>query len=59
MDLIKTGIGLSKTIKNVARFREILTVFSKNGFQSLIIKSGLGREVPGLRTASTDEDDCP
>lgn len=56
MDLIKTGIGLSKTIKNVARFREILTVFSKNGFQSLIMKSGLGTEVPGLSTSSSDED---
>lgn len=42
MDLIKTGIGLSKTIKNVARFREILAVFSKNGFGRLISRSGLG-----------------
>jgi len=56
MDLIKTGIGLSKTIKNVARFREILTVFSKNGFQSLIMKSGLGTEVPGLSSSSSDAD---
>jgi ubiquinone biosynthesis protein len=47
MDLIKTGINLTKTIKNVARFREILTVFSKNGFHSLIIKYGLGREISG------------
>ncbi len=55
MDLIKTGIGLSKTIKNVARFREILTVFSKNGFHSLIIKSGLSKELPGL--SSNDEEE--
>jgi ubiquinone biosynthesis protein len=48
MDLIKTGIGLSKTIKNVARSREILTVFSRNGFHSLILKAGLGQEVSGV-----------
>lgn len=42
MDLIKTGIGLTKTIKNMARFREILAVFSKNGFGGLITKTGLG-----------------
>lgn len=42
MDLIKTGLGLSKTIKNMARFREILGVFSKNGFGGLITKTGLG-----------------
>lgn len=47
MDLVRTGISLTKTIKNVARFREILTVFSKNGFHSLIIKYGLGQEVSG------------
>lgn len=50
MDIIKTGIGLTKTIKNVARFREILTVFSKNGFRPFIIKSGMGQEVEGVRT---------
>ncbi len=48
MDLIKTGIGLSKTIKNVSRFREILGVFSKNGFGGLITKAGMGASVPGL-----------
>jgi ubiquinone biosynthesis protein len=49
MDIIKTGIGLTKTIKNVARFREILTVFSKNGFRPFIIKSGMGQEVEGIK----------
>lgn len=42
MNLIKTSIGLSKTIKNMSRFREILAVFSKNGFGKLITRSGLG-----------------
>jgi ubiquinone biosynthesis protein len=51
MDIIKTGIGLTKTIKNVARFREILTVFSKNGFRPFIIKSGMGQEVEGIKSS--------
>lgn len=54
MDLVRTGISLTKTIKNVARFREILSVFSKNGFHSLIIKYGLGQEVSG--NISSEED---
>lgn len=48
MDLIKTGIGISKTIKNVARFREILTVLSRHGFSELIVKSGLDKVIPGF-----------
>lgn len=48
MDLIKTSIGISKTIKNVARFREILTVLSRHGFSELIIKSGLDKVIPGF-----------
>lgn len=48
MDIIKTGIGISKTIKNVARFREILTVLSRHGFSELILKSGLDKVIPGF-----------
>lgn len=48
MDLIKTGLGISKTIKNVSRFREILTVLSRNGFAELIVKSGLDKLIPGF-----------
>lgn len=48
MDLIKTGIGITKTIKNVSRFREILTVLSRNGFSELIVKSGLDKIIPGF-----------
>lgn len=46
MDIIKTGIGISKTIKNVSRFREILTVLGRHGFSPLIIKSGLDKLIP-------------
>jgi ubiquinone biosynthesis protein len=48
MDLIKTGIGISKTIKNVSRMREILTVLSRHGFSELIVKSGLDKVIPGF-----------
>lgn len=48
MDIIKTGIGISKTIKNVSRFREILTVLSRHGFSELIVKSGLDKLIPGF-----------
>jgi ubiquinone biosynthesis protein len=48
MDLIKTGIGISKTIKNVTRFREILTVLSRHGFAEVIVKSGLDKVIPGF-----------
>ena len=48
MDLIKTGIGITKTIKNVSRFREILTVLSRHGFSELIVKSGLDKIIPGF-----------
>ncbi len=48
MDLIKTGLGISKTIRNVSRFREILTVLSRHGFSELILKSGLDKVIPGF-----------
>jgi ubiquinone biosynthesis protein len=48
MDIIKTGIGISKTIKNVSRFREILNVLSRHGFAEFIIKSGLDKVIPGF-----------
>ncbi|HLT23405.1 MAG TPA: AarF/UbiB family protein [Bacteriovoracaceae bacterium] len=48
MDLIKTGLGITKTIKNVSRFREILTVLSRHGFSELIVRSGLDKLIPGF-----------
>ena len=48
MDLIRTGIGLTKTIKNVQRFREILTVFARHGFDELIISSKLNNVIPNF-----------
>ncbi|HXH31642.1 MAG TPA: AarF/UbiB family protein [Bacteriovoracaceae bacterium] len=48
MDLIKTGLGITKTIRNVSRFREILTVLARHGFSELIVKSGLDKLIPGF-----------
>ena len=48
MDIIKTGIGLTKTIKNVSRFREILSVLAKHGFDEFIIQSKLDRIIPNF-----------
>jgi ubiquinone biosynthesis protein len=48
MDIIKTSLGITKTIKNVSRFREILTVLSRHGFAELIVKSGLDKLIPGF-----------
>jgi ubiquinone biosynthesis protein len=36
MDLIKAGIGLSKTIRNVGRLQEIVMVFARHGFDEFI-----------------------
>lgn len=48
MDIIKTGLGIHKTIKNVARLSEILSVFAKNGFDQIIIQSKLHSIIPGF-----------
>ena len=48
MDIVKTSIGLTKTIKNVSRFREILTVFGRNGFDEFITQSNLHKFIPGF-----------
>ncbi len=46
MNIIKTGIGITKTIKNVSRFREVLSVFAKHGFDEFIINSNLHLVIP-------------
>lgn len=45
MDLIKTGIGLTKTIKNVGRLREIVSIFARHGFDEFIT-SGMTSRIP-------------
>ena len=48
MSLIKRSIGFTKTIKNVNRFTEILTVLGRNGLDEFIIKTGLHEKIPGF-----------
>ena len=48
MNIIKTGIGISKTIKNVSRLREILTVLAKHGFDEFIIRANLHSVIPNF-----------
>ena len=48
VDLIKTGLGLTKTIKNVTRLKEIVTVLSRNGFDEFLVKTGLIEKIPGF-----------
>lgn len=47
MDLIKTGIGLTKTIKNMSRLREIVSVFAKHGFDEFV-SLGIQGKMPGF-----------
>ena len=45
MGLIKTTIRLSRTIKNVARLKEIAVIFAKNGFDEFV-SSGVMSKIP-------------
>jgi ubiquinone biosynthesis protein len=47
MDLIKAGFGLTKTIRNVGRLKEIAMVFAKNGFDEFIAM-GVASKVPNF-----------
>ena len=47
MNLIKTGLGITKTIRNAARLREIVGVFAKHGFDEFV-SLGLSSNMPGF-----------
>ncbi len=36
MDIIRTGIGITKTIRNVGRLKEVATIFGRHGFAEFI-----------------------
>ena len=48
MDIIRKGIGISRTFKNAARLREILSVFARHGFDEFIINSKLHVMIPNF-----------
>ncbi len=45
MDLIRAGIGLGKTIRNVNRLREIVLIFARHGFDEFI-SNGVTSKIP-------------
>lgn len=48
VDWIKTGLGVTQTMKNMARFKEITAVLARNGFDEFIIKTGLHEHIPNF-----------
>lgn len=62
MNIVKTSLGLTKTIRNVTRFREILSVFARHGFDEFIIKTNLDKLIPNFvipKSRFKLEDDLP
>ena len=47
MDIIRTSIGITKTIRNVSRLREIVSVFAKHGFDEFI-SLGVTNKIPNF-----------
>jgi ubiquinone biosynthesis protein len=47
MDIVKAGIGLTKTIRNVGRLREIVLIFARHGFDEFI-SSGVTSRIPNF-----------
>lgn len=45
MDFIRAGIGLTKTIRNASRLREIVSIFAKHGFDEFIT-IGITSKIP-------------
>ncbi len=43
MDLIRAGLGISKTIRNVGRLQEIVLVFGRHGFDEFITNRVTGK----------------
>ncbi|MCP5463840.1 MAG: hypothetical protein H7A33_02330 [Deltaproteobacteria bacterium] len=53
MDIVKTGRNWTQTIKNVSRFKEIISVFARNGFDEFIIKANLHGKIPDFVVPSS------
>ena len=47
MDLVRTGVGISKALRNIGRLREIVTIFARNGFDEFITL-GVTSRIPGF-----------
>lgn len=47
MGVLRTGLQLTKTIRNVGRLKEIVSVFMRNGFDSLVLRTAVSK-IPGI-----------
>ena len=47
MDIVKTSIVVTKTIRNVGRLREIVVIFARNGFAEFITR-GISSKIPNF-----------
>lgn len=52
MDFIRAGIGITKTMRNVSRLREIASVFAKHGFDEFIT-IGISSKIPNFVIAKS------
>ncbi len=48
MDIIRTGIKITQTIKNVNRLKEIISILARNGFDEFIISTNLNNLIPNF-----------
>lgn len=55
MDILRTGIGIGRTIRNVSRLKEVLSVFAKNGFDEVIFKLKMTDVIPNFALPSVEE----
>lgn len=46
MNILSTPRQVTRTVRNIARIRQITTVFAKHGFQELLDKLGFARFIP-------------
>lgn len=56
MSLLATPRQVTRTVRNIARIKQISTVFAKHGFQELLDKIGFARFIP-LKYRSVRSDD--
>lgn len=58
MGVLRTGLQLTKTIRNVGRLKEIVSVFMRNGFDSLVLRTVVSK-IPGINLPDKKQDMVP
>ena len=54
MDVVKTSIRVTKTIRNVARLKEIVLIFARNGFSEFVSR-GITEKIPNFVLPQSSE----